>query len=316
MSKKTAAESNQRLFPLQYEINILKDGSLQKSTPIICEEYPTYQNLFGFIVSPTIGGRTFQPSHLDVKGGNFLQASGGFLLLDAEDLLKEKQAWKYLKRTLKTGFLAILPEAVQPKEGRGNVIPKNIAVDVKVILIGSEDLYENLFSRDPEFSRLFKVSADFDTVMPRTAETMGGYLNFIEVQSCENGIRPMDMGGKAEVIRYGTKLAEDRSKLTTRFEEILDLIVEAEYWAKKKDSPIITGKIIRETLEKRHYRSNMAEEKINELIADGDIYIPLREPRVGQINALAIHERGFLAFGTPCLISREDFPGGRGNHQH
>ena len=297
----------------RYEINILKENRQSHQTaPIVFEGYPTYKNLFGFVDSPHSSAREPRGTHLDVVGGAFLQASGGYLVINAEDLVKEEQAFKYLKRTLETGTVTILPEEALFSGPRKNLIPEDIDVNVKVVLMGNENLYEMLFNRDPEFSRHFKVSADFDSTMPRTRETMGKYIHFIEAQCPLKDLRPLDLGGKAEVIRFGTQLAEDRSRLSPCFAEVLDLLVEADYWAREEKNPVITAPIIRRALKKRRYMASLAEEKINEMIANGDIHIPLREPQVGQINALAIHERGFFSFGTPCLISAKTSPGDSG----
>jgi len=148
--------------------------------------------------------------------------------------------------------------------------------------------------------------------MPRNTETTGQYIQFMNNYCEEQSLLPLDDTGRAEVIRFGTRLAEDRSKLSTRFSSLRDLLVEADYWAQKEGNKTIDARIVRKTQEERQYLNNLPEEKINEMIAVGDITIPVSGKAVGLVNALAIQDRGYLSFGTPCLISSQTSPGDSG----
>lgn len=296
----------------RYMVNILYSAETGESQPIIHEVYPTYKNLLGHLVhNGTMDGYK-QATHMDIQGGSIFKAHGGFLILSASDLLKEDRSWKYLKKALRTGGVTIVPEEHQTNGLIHHIIPEEIKVDVKLILIGEDEVYELLLQRDPEFHEYFKVIAEFDSVMPRNKSTMALYLDFISKEvSRRNGLK-LDTDAKAEVIRYGARRAEDRNKLSTLFSEIRDLLIEAEYWAFRVGAIKITGEIIRTALEQRRYRFNLAEEKLNEHIASGDISIPLGEPQVGQVNALAVSTRGNISFGTPCHISATTSPGDTG----
>jgi len=166
--------------------------------------------------------------------------------------------------------------------------------------------------KDPDFYNYFKISAEFDSVMPRTPATMGQYIRYMNDYCEEQGLLSLDDSGRSEVIRFGTRVAEDRQKLSTRLSGIRDLLVEADFWARKSSLSCITGEIIRRTQEERQYLNNLPEEKVNEMIAIGDITIPVTGKAVGLVNALAIQDRGYLSFGTPCLISSQTSPGDSG----
>ncbi|MBI9101134.1 MAG: AAA family ATPase [Spirochaetales bacterium] len=308
----SVAELLEKIRKIRYGLNILEDRSGATSAPIIFESHPTFKNLFGTIEKRKETNEDNLEDYLSIKSGAFLRASGGFLIIQAEDLFQDEKAWKYMKRTLKNGKVSILPEGNRASDNPGAIKPAEIDIDVKVILIGNENLYEILYNKDPDFHRYFKISAEFDTTFDRNDETMGQYIHFIDKLCIEQNLLPVTAGGKAEIIKFGARIAEDRYKLSTRLSDLQDLLIEADYWTRKEDQEEIGREMIIRTQRERQYLNNLPEEKINEMISVGDISIPLKGSAEGLVNALAIHDRGYMAFGTPCLISSRTSPGDTG----
>ncbi len=305
-------ESLGKIREIRYGLNILEDRSENKSVPIIFENHPTFKNLFGTIDQRKGVSDESLSDYRSIRSGSFVRASGGFLIIQAEDLFQDERAWENVKRTLKTGKAAILPQDNRLSDNPGALKPEEIDIDVKLILVGNESLYDRLYNKDPDFHRYFKISAEFDNTIPRNSESMGQYLFFMDNYCMEQSLQPVTQDGKAELIRFGARLAEDRDKLSTRFSFLKDLLVEANYWALREGRDVIDREILIRAQRERQYLNNLPEEKINEMIESGDISIPLSGKSEGLINALAIHDRGYIAFGTPCLISSRTSPGDSG----
>lgn len=291
----------------RYELNIIEET--ENKPPIVFENIPTYTNLFGIIDIDQEGeGRI---NFTFIRGGSVIRSSGGVLVLRGEDLLQDENAWIQLKRVLQTGKVEIQRKET-PVTGPASIKPEPVKVDLKVIMLGSEQLYEALYNQDPDFEKLFKVLAEFDNVMERTDETMREYIGFLTQKIERDKLLPLCSDGIATIMRYGVRLAENRSKLTTRFSMISDLLREAHYWASSMGKREIDREAVKRAIEERNYLFNLPEAKLDEMIVRGEVLMNVSGASVGRVNGLAVYDRATYAFGSPCVISARIAPGNEG----
>ncbi|NLA38628.1 MAG: AAA family ATPase, partial [Methanomicrobiales archaeon] len=208
----------------KYDVNVVVDNAGTEGAPVVVEQNPTFQNLLGKIEKEVQFG-IFTTDFTMIRPGSLHKANGGYLVLSVEDLLRNPFSWDGLKTALKTGKAVI----EEPGERMGfitakTIKPEAIPLDIKVTLIGTPMIYQLLYRLDPDFKELFKVKADFDIVMERNDENAGKYADFMCNLVLEEELRHLDRGAIARVIEYGSRLAEDRQKLSTRFAAVGDLI--------------------------------------------------------------------------------------------
>lgn len=295
----------------RYDVNVLVDQGGASRAPVIFERRAQYADLFGSQEVLQEPGSEPRSSFMMLRAGAVLRASGGYLILRAEDVVPQEEVWNELKRTLEEGTAEIRGSGAPGSHG-GPVKPEPIALDLKVILLGGEALYDILFYNDDDFTKLFKVPAEFDSVMPRTPDTLGQYVRFMRMIEEEEGLTPLTPEGMAAVVEYGVRLAEIRDKLSTRFSLIADLLREASYWAGKLRRQEMDREVVERALWERQYLHNMPEEKIDEQILSGELLIDVERQMVGRINGIAIVDRGYYAFARPVLITARTAPGDDG----
>ena len=290
-------------FPLKYRVNLLVDNSNVKTAPVVFENSPTFNKLFGTIEVTTDSNGAIRTDFTMIRGGSLLKADEGFLVLNAYDVLTEPGVWEKLKRTLRNGELEIQPREYPGIFALTGLKPEPIKINVKVIMIGEPYLYAILYNNDPEFGKLFKVRADFDNEMDLCKESAMQYAYVIKKVSEDEKLFPVKKDAVLRLIEYGVRLAENRKKISTEFNRIADVVREANYWARQKKKKFITEKEIREAIEHRYRRSNLIEEKILDMIRSGDIFVDVDGSAVGQINGLEIYSIGDLEFGKPVRIT-------------
>jgi len=298
----------------RYRVNVFVDNDELVGAPIVIERNPTYYNLFGRIdYRATFGSMV--TDFRQIKPGALHKANGGFLVLQVLDVLRAPFAWDALKRALISKEVAIENLGDQytalPTE---RLRPQAIPLDLKVILLGPPDVYYLLYQLDPDFQQLFKVKADFAPDMDWSDEHVGDYAAFISRLVQEEGIRHFDRTAVAGVIEYGSRLREDQRKLSTRLRDIADLVSEASYWAGKNGHDIVQAADVDQAITTRKYRSNLIQERLQEVIENGTILIDTVGAKTAQVNGVAIIDLGGYAFGEPSRITARVYPG-RGSLQ-
>ncbi|HQJ43472.1 MAG TPA: ATP-binding protein, partial [Candidatus Aminicenantes bacterium] len=288
---------------LEYRVNLLIDNTGLDHAPVVIETNPSYVNLFGSIDSSISRFGSWLTDFTKIKAGSFLKANGGFLVLNALDALVESGVWPTLKRTLRNQTLEIQNFASLFLLSMKTLKPEPIKVNVKVVMIGDEEIYNILFFQDEEFKRIFKIKSEFDTEMPRSDDAVQDYVRFIRKISDEGGLLPFDRTGMAAVIEHGIRLSGRREKLSTLFHRLADVIREADYWARKDGRETVQGVHVEQAVRERFERINLVERKIQEMIAEGTILIETSGGVVGQVNGLAVYSMGQAAFGKPSRIT-------------
>lgn len=286
-----------------YRVNVFIDNSRRQGAPVVIERNPSYYNLAGRIdyhASPLGMVTDFD----QIRPGALHQANGGFLVVHAVPLLQSPFAWDALKRALLAHEVQIenLGEQVTAVP-TARLRPQPIPLSVKVILIGPMSLFHLLYQSDEDFQELFRVKADFAADMTWNSEHIENYAAFISRRVNEQQLRPFDRTAVARVVEFGSRLLEDQRKLSTRFLDIANVVVESSYWAGKNAHPVVTVDDVRMAIDKRIYRSNLAEERMREYLLDGTIKVGTEGEAIGRINGLAVVDLGDYAFGKPEQVS-------------
>jgi lon-related putative ATP-dependent protease len=290
-------------FQRKYKVNVLVNNGDLEGAPVIIERNPMYNNLFGRVEQEAQFGALITDFTL-IRSGSLHRANGGYLVMGIEDLLRNPFSWEGLKRALANEEISI--EDISERIGlitTKSLQPKAVPLSVKVLLIGTAEIYHLLRAFDEEFSELFKVKAEFDTQMDRSDENVRDYASFVSTICEEEGLLHLDASALAKVVEYGSRLAEDQSKLSTRFRDIADILREANYYASQEGSKLVCADHITKAIEERIYRSNLIQERIAEMIERDIIKIESRGELVGQVNGLSVIDLGDLAFGRPSRIT-------------
>ncbi len=292
---------------LKYRINVIVDNSDVQGAPVVTETNPVLQNLVGRVEHQAQFGALFTDFSM-IKGGALHKANGGFLVLDARDVLLKPYSWDGLKRTLKTGEIRI--EDIAQQLGfamTASLDPEPIPFKAKIVLIGEPFIYYLLYSQDPDFQELFKVKADFDAVVDRTVDNERLYARFVGRVANKLGLPAFSADAVARVVEQTSRLVEDQRKMTTKFTDVQDLLVESAYWARKAapdgSTPVIERENVQKAIDQRIYRSNRIEERVREMIADAVVMVDTSGAVVGQINGLSVSSIGDYMFGRPSRIT-------------
>jgi lon-related putative ATP-dependent protease len=287
----------------KYEVNVVVDNSELKGAPVVMELNPTYNNLFGRIEKEAQFGALVTDFTM-IRQGSLHRSNGGYLALPAGEVLGNLFSWDSLKLALRNREIVI--EEAGERLGyitTKSLRPEPIPLDVKVVLIGQAVIYYLLYNLDEDFSELFKVKADFDTHMARTDENVKDYVSLVCTLCVEEGLKHFDASALAKVIEHSSRLADDQEKLTARFGEISDIIREASFYATQDDVAYVTATHVQKAIEEKFYRSNLIQERVNEMIERGTIMIDVVGEEVGQVNGLSVSDLGDIAFGQPSRIT-------------
>ena len=297
---------------VRYGLNIVVDRDGLEELPVIHETNPTKTNLFGAIEARYDVSGELRTDMTMIKAGSLLQADGGFLILQAEDVFSKDGIWLQLKRALLTGH--VVPEVQSTPLGPLPILmkPEPVKVKTTVILVGPARFYETLCAQDEEFLKLFKVAAEFSPVMNRNKETEEQYALFARGLARKENLLPITDDGIHAIIGHGVLLAEKRDRLSTRFSLIGDLIREAHYGACTNGRDSINREAVKKAIAARQFQGNLPESMLIQQIAEGTLIIDVKGERVGSINGLAVLERGYYAFGTPLRITVAVGPGKEG----
>jgi len=286
-----------------FAVNVLVDNSATNAPPVIVETSPNYRNLFGTI-ERVIDRSGHVVSHFTkIKAGSLLRANGGTLVLNLMDAIIEPGVWVALKRALKHQRIDIQTFDPFYLYSVSAIKPEPIPLDLKVVVVGDRYAYHILYNHDPDFSKIFKVKAEFDTEMQCHDENVGKYVNFARKITSEEELRPLTRCGVGALVEYGVRLAGRRTRLSTRFSVIADVIREADLWAGEGEAKEIAGEHVAQAIAARDRRLNLSEEKLRELIDEGVILIDTDGESVGQVNGLSVLNLGDYAFGNPSRIT-------------
>ena len=296
----------------RYTVNVLVNNRDTKGAPCVFESNPTFFNLFGRLEYKFQYGVASTDFSL-IKAGSLHRANGGYIVIDALDLLRNLFSYESLKRALRNKEMKLEDVWEQYRLiSTTTMRPEAIPLNVKVILIGNPYLYYLLYSLDEEYRDLFKVKADFDSRMDKSGDTVQKYAAFVASTCRRNNFLPFDRSGVAKIVEYGSRLADHQGKLSSRFSAIADVIKESNYWAKKAGSSIVKAEHIEKALNEKIFRSNRIEERLQEMVIEGTLIIDTEGEKVGQVNGLVVLDMGDYRFGKPSRITASTYAGKAG----
>ena len=297
----------------RYEVNVLVNNAETQGAPVIVEDNPTYNNLFGRLEYEMRNG-LLMTHFTNIKCGSLHWANGGYLILNAHDLLKHPDAWEALKRAIKGEQIFVQPAAMMNNAQvlAKTLDPEPIPLQVKIIITGSVAVYYALFEQDEDFRTLFKVRADFDSTMPRDEVAELAYASFIANRCHQEELHHFEPTAVAKVIEFGSRLADHQKKLSTLFGMVADLVREASYWAGANGRSLVNASDVQQALAERIERANRLEERIFEQFLDETIFVATEGSVVGQVNGLSVLDTGDYSFGQPGRITARTFMGDDG----
>lgn len=297
-------------FRARYEANAFVSREPGRGAPVIVERNPTYPRLFGRIEFETSLGAVMT-DHRRIRPGAIHRARGGYLILRAEDVLGQPFAWQKLKDVLRSRQARVEnPGEQYTLFPTATLTPEPVPVDVKVVLVATGELYTLLHALDDEVAELFRIRADFDVQMRREDEEVAAYAAFAAAQVADNDLPPLDAAAVALLVELASRRAAHQDRLSTRFSEARDLVVEAAHEAVSDGAQVVGAAHVERAAAARRERSSLLEERIGEAIGEGVIEIDVRGSRVGQLNGLAVVQQGDHAFGHPARITATTATGG------
>lgn len=296
----------------RYRVHVLLTHEEKDDCPIVVENTPSVGNLLGKIDRQFSQTGASRSDHHMIRCGSILRADGGYLILEAREVLRDPGAWMVLVRTLRTGQLEIVPHELTMPWFGPTLKPEPIDINVKVVLLGDAEIYYLLDQYDPDFDYLFKVLADFDHSIPRDETGITQYAGVLARITKEEGLHPFDREGVAALIEQGARIAGQQDRLSTRFGRLADIAREASYLADKDSRQLATGADVRSAVRRTKNRADLPSRKFREYLFDGTIRIQTKGKAVGQINGLAVTRAGQLTYGFPARITATIAPGSAG----
>jgi len=292
--------------------NLLTQHEINTGAPVVYEMLPTYQNLFGRIEYSTQQGTPITNYQL-IRPGSLLRANGGYLILDAEKLLIEPFAWDALKLALKTKQLKMESPFLDVSLMHSITLsPQSIPLNVKIILLGSRDIYYQLQEWDPEFNELFRVPVDFDNFIPRSQDTVDNLILRIKAYGEDKGLRPLTRAALARLIEYSLREAEHQSRLSAQVIKVFKVFAEADFLCRHDETRYIDQNHIERALDAAEYRNSRIADQILSEIQEGTVLIDTECDRVGCVNGLTVMEIGESRFGSPARITATVHVGAKG----
>ena len=297
---------------LNYRVNLFIDNSNRNGAPVIMDSNYSYNNIFGAIEYENFYG-SLKTDHTMLKPGLMQQANGGYIIFQAKDLLANGPCYEALKKALRIKELGIENQAEQ----RSSMVlislkPEPIPLNLKVILIGNSSIYQTLLAMDSDFRKLFKIKVEFEETAKITDENLNKLAQIIH-GFCEHQELPeLDKSAMARLVEYSSKLAGSHSKVSTRFDDLMQVVGEAATWAKISKSKIVTDKYIDKALEERVERIKKYDERYLEMIKENTLLIDTSGYKVGQLNGLTVMSVGDYTFGKPAKITVNTYTGKSG----
>ncbi len=295
----------------QYLPNILIDNKLENGAPVVYESHPIYQNLFGRIEYTSDQGMLIT-HYRRICAGSLHKANGGYLILDAEKLLTYPFVWEGLKRALQSGCIAIESPYAELGINTITLKPEVIPLKVKIILVGSRDIYYLLEEMDSEFNEMFKILADFDDQIPRTDDSMRQFAQLMIKQAADLGAKPLTLAAIEGLIEHSCRLSESQQHFSAHIKDTLEIISEANFFCQQANAAVCDRQHIEQALSARDYRNGRLSQIILEEMLDGTILIDTEGEAIGKINGLTVLDIGGSSFGSPARITTTVYPGSRG----
>ena len=282
---------------IKYKVNLFVDNGsdeAQKSAPVILEINPSPGNMFGKVEYDYNNGNV-KTDFTKILPGAIHKANGGYLVLYAEQLLRYPLSWDILKRTLQSKKIGV--------DTQTGIKPESIPIDLKIVLIGSNYIYNILYTYDSDFNKYFKIFVDFDDQMDKNIDNEEGISRFVALQCEKNDLKHFTYDAVEEVIKYSARITGDEFKLSTEFNKLMEIVVEGDAYAQINNHEYVEKEDVKQAIEERRYRFGKIESKIDESVDIGYTLLDTEGERIGVINALSVLNIGEYSFGKPSRVT-------------
>ncbi len=299
----------------RYGINVIIDHSQKPGAQAVLESKPTYENLFGSIKyrnNPSTG--SVETNFTLIRPGALHRANGGILVLRADEIAQDEDAWNMLKSALRDSKITIREryrEGGTPLDDAPS--PRSIPLNLQVFLVASPAWYYSFFQQDPDFSSYFKIRAEIDSDLPATPENITNYQKLIRTTCLRETNRDITPGAISYLTGYSSRWAKDREKLSAKFELIGDILAEADaVVSEQSPKKPIDEKILDQVFFQRRRRNARLEDGTLEEIQRDQVLIDTQGRKVGLVNGLTILSISDRSFGIPARISARTYVGEKG----
>ncbi len=299
------------IYPwLNYRVNLFVDNSKLEGAPVIMDNNYQYNNIFGGIEYENQYG-AIRTDFTMLKAGLMHQANGGYIVFQAKDLMSNPACYESLKKVLRVKQLAIEPVSDTNHSTMMLVStkPEPIPLDIKVLIIGTSEVYYTLLSYDSDFRKLFKIKVEFEDDAPKTSENIGKLAKFVRSFCMQEELMDLDKEAVAKIVEYASELAGDKEKISTHFNSINEIVGEAAMWAKLDKSKVVTKEYVQKALDERIDRIKKYDTKYLQMVKEDTLLIDTEGSKVGQINGLTVVTIGDYSFGKPAKVTANTFIG-------
>jgi len=294
-----------------FEVNLLVDNSGNKKRPVVVEQFPDAVRLFGNIDHILIDNKPYS-DHTMIRAGSFLRANGGYLIINAMDVVRQPGLWQMLIQTIRNRTVVTRPNDMARAFMPIELQPEPIDVDIKVILIGPEWLYSALASQDPDFGYLFRIRADFDDQMDLNTRNIQDFAGVIAYICHSESVLPLSRDAMAAIAEQGVRLAGRHDKISLKFNMVADYVRQASYWARQEGKDTVTAEDVARAIREKEYRLSIGEEYAMNSILENQVMVDTQGTAVGQLNGLAVYSGADHSFGLPSRITATVSPGVEG----
>ncbi len=291
-----------------FEVNLVVDNSEAKHRPVIVEQFPDTVRLFGNVDHVIIDNKPYS-DHTMIRAGSILRANGGYLIINAMDVVRQPGLWQVLIQTIRNRTVVTRPNDITRAFMPIELQPEPVNINVKVILIGPVWLYSMLASQDPDFSYLFRIRADFDDRMDISEKNIEDFAGVIAFICQSETVLPLNGGAMAAIAEQAVRLTGRSDKISLQFNMVADYVRQASYWATQKDRKIVTAEDVATAIKEKEYRLNLGEEYARNNILENQVMVSTQGTSVGQMNGLAVYSGSDYSFGLPSRITATVSPG-------
>lgn len=301
-----------KLLEEQYSPNLVVGHCPDEGAPVVFESHPTYDNLFGRIEYSTDQGVLYT-SYRQLRSGALHRANGGYLILEAEKILSEPFVWEALKRALHSRQLKMESPLVElGRVAAATLIPQVIPLQVKVVVIGSRELYYALQELDPDFQEMFRMLVDFDEDIPLTDATLIQFAQLLATRTHEEGMAPLTGAAVQQLARYSARLAEHQQRISASLADLFQVASEADYFRQAAGAELTDAEHVESAIAARIVRTSRVSTQIMDDMLSGVILIDTQGAAIGKCNGLTVLAMGDSTFGIPARISASVYPGTSG----
>lgn len=293
------------------DLNLIADRSETIGAPVIVENYPTHSRLFGVIEPNSSRGSAPRADYRGIRGGSLLEADGGFLILQAADLIAEPRVWSDLTRVLRSGELEIASESWDGPAAAA-LQPEPLRIEVKVILIGDPRTYQQLQDMQPSLHKVFKITADFEPALELSDENLAGFARMVARLGRDEHLPPFDASALAELVTWGARRVDSRERMSAELSETGDLVREAAFITRETGRSLVGAEDVRAAIRDGRQRAERVEKMFLQMFREGALLLDTEGAQIGRVNGLSTYEFGYHRFGKPTRITASAAPGDAG----